>query len=210
MSLHDKAKEEHPVEQKESRSLLLWRLCRSFFVIGGFTFGGGYAMIEMIRDTVVEKYHWLEDEEFVDLLALTQSLPGVFAVNISIFIGMRLAGPLGALLAGISATLPSFTIMLLIAIFAVSYGDNPTVNAIFNGIRPAVVALIVAPVVKLWKGLRLPYYWLWIPIASALLIWLVGISPVVVILVGALGGWFYTIVLKQSVKYIGDNDKEGK
>jgi chromate transporter len=65
-------------------------------------------------------------------------------------------------------------------------------------------------VVKLWKGLRLPYYWLWIPIASALLIWLVGISPVVVILVGALGGWFYTIVLKQSVKYIGDNDKEGK
>lgn len=209
MPLHDKVKEENPVKQPESRSLLMWRLCRSFFLIGGFTFGGGYAMIEMIRDTVVEKYHWLDDQEFVDLLALTQSLPGVFAVNISIFIGMRLAGPLGALLAGISATLPSFVIMLLIAIFAVSYGDNPTVNAVFSGIRPAVVALIVAPVVKLWKGLRLPYYWLWIPITSALLIWLFGISPVVVILVGALGGWFYSVVLKQSVRYIGE-DKEEK
>lgn len=194
--------------KREPRALLLWRLCHSFFVIGGFTFGGGYAMIEMIRETVVEKYHWLGDEEFIDLLALTQSLPGVFAVNISIFIGMRLAGPLGALVAGVSATLPSFLIMLVIAIFAVTYRDNPTVSAVFSGIRPAVVALIVAPVVKLWKGLRLPYYWLWVPVTAALLIWLGGISPVVVIILGGLGGWFYSVVLRKSVRHIGESEEE--
>lgn len=191
----------------ESRALLLWRLCSAFFVIGGFTFGGGYAMIEMIRQLVVDKYHWIGDEEFIDLLALTQSLPGVFAVNISVFIGMRLAGPLGAVLVGIATTLPSFFIMLGVAIFAVTYRDNPTVNAIFSGLRPAVVALIVAPVLTFWRRLHLSWRWLWVPTVVALLIWLVGISPVVVIVGGGLGGWFYSVVLKQTVHHVGLPDK---
>lgn len=158
-------------------------------------------MIAMIRETVVERYRWLKDEEFIDLLALTQSLPGVFAVNISIFVGMRLAGPMGAVVSGVAATLPSFLIMLLIAIFAVGYREHPVVEAIFRGIRPAVVALIVAPVVTLWTGLRLPAYWLWVPAVAALLIWLGGVSPVVVILLAALGGWLYSVVLHRTVRH---------
>ncbi len=172
-------------------------MAKTFFLIGGFTFGGGQAMIQLIRTEVVDKYHWLEDKEFLDLFAMAQSLPGVLAVNISIFIGYRIQGILGAIVCALTCTFPSFVIILVIAIYAHSFKGNPTIEAIFKGIRPVVVSLIAAPTITIWKALGLGWKWLWIPIVSALSVWLLGISPVTVILVSALLGWMYTLYISK-------------
>ena len=171
---------------------MLWHLFRVFFLIGGFTFGGGYAMLELIRVQIVDKEKWLDNETFIDLFAVAQSLPGVFAVNISIFLGYRLQGIWGAIVCVLGTTLPSFLIILLLAIYAQQFRDNQIVEAVFKGIRPAVVALIIAPCVSVWKALRLGWRYLWIPILCALSVTFFSVSPVTVIIVSALGGWLYT------------------
>lgn len=171
---------------------MIWRLFRVFFLIGGFTFGGGYAMLELIRVQIVEKEKWLDNETFIDLFAVAQSLPGVFAVNISIFIGYRLQGFWGAIVCVIGTTFPSFLIILILAIYAQQFRDNPIVDAVFKGIRPAVVALIIAPCVTVWKALKVGVKYLWIPVVCAVSVTFLGVSPVTVILVSAASGWLYT------------------
>lgn len=156
-------------------------------------------MLELIRVEVVDKHKWLDNTEFIDLFAMAQSLPGVFAVNISIFIGYRLQGVLGAIVCAISCTFPSFAIMLVIAIYATHLKDNPHIEAMFKGMRPAVVALIAAPCVTVWKALGLGWKWLWIPVAVAVGVWLLGISPVTIILIAALMGWLYTIFIQDKL-----------
>ena len=121
---------------------------KTFLKIGAFTLGGGYAMIPIIEAEVVDKYKWIEKEEFLDLIAIAQSCPGVFAINVSIFIGYKLRKLRGALCTCLGTALPSFLIILLIAMFFKRFEDNTTVEAIFRGIRPAVVALIAAPLLK--------------------------------------------------------------
>lgn len=171
---------------------MLWHLFRVFFLIGGFTFGGGYAMLELIRVQIVEKEKWLDNESFIDLFAVAQSLPGVFAVNISIFIGYRLQGFWGAVVCVVGTTLPSFLIILILAIYAQQFKENPIVSAVFKGVRPAVVALIIAPCVSVWKALKLGWKYLWIPVLCAVSVTFLGVSPVTVILVSAAVGWLYT------------------
>ena len=113
---------------------------KTFFKIGMFTFGGGYAMIPMIEEEVVNKHHWVSREEFLDLIAIAQSCPGVFAINISTFIGYKLKKRRGAITCALGTALPSFLIILAIAMFFHQFEDNPVVAAIFRGIRPVVVA----------------------------------------------------------------------
>ena len=129
---------------------IYWQLFISFFKIGAFTFGGGWAMISLIEKEIVDKKKWIEREEFLDLLAVAQSLPGILAVNISVAVGDKLRGMKGAITASIGTILPSFTIILAIAIFLTPdlIKNNETLSNIFMGIRPAVVALIVAPVIS--------------------------------------------------------------
>ncbi len=119
--------------------------------IGTFTIGGGYAMLPFIEEEVVNKHHWLDGEEFVNMIALAQAAPGLIAVNSAIFIGHRIAGWKGTVACVLGAVLPSFVIILLIAMFFKEIKDNPTVEAIFKGVRPAVVALIAATVIRLAK-----------------------------------------------------------
>ena len=157
-------------------------LFQVFFKIGAFTFGGGWAMISIIENEVVTKRHWIDKEEFIDALAVSQSLPGVLAVNISIYTGNKMRAFKGALAATLGTVLPSFLMILAIALFFSRIYDNPTVMAIFNGIRPAVVALIIVPVFSTAKSAKLNCSNIWIPIVGALLIWLLGVSPVYVIL----------------------------
>lgn len=177
-------------------------MAKTFSMIGGFTFGGGQAMVQLIRTEVVDRYGWLEDKEFIDLFAIAQSLPGVLAVNISIFVGYRIQGVLGAIITAFCCTLPSFVLILLIAIFATDIKNNSTVEAIFKGIRPVVVALIAAPTITVWQALGLGWKWVWIPVVVALSVWKLGISPVTVIVVSALIGWMYTL-------YISKKKEEG-
>lgn len=170
---------------------IYWETFSTFFKIGLFTLGGGYAMIPMIEDEMVSRRKWIDKNDFVDLLAVAQTVPGVFAVNMSIFIGYRLRGLRGSIVAALGTILPSFLIILAIALFFTHFQENATVEAIFKGIRPAVVALIAAPCLKMARTANVTLANVWIPVAAALLIWLLGVSPVYIILLVALGGFLY-------------------
>ena len=129
---------------------MYWQLFFTFFQIGAFTFGGGWAMISIIEKEIVDKHKWLDRQEFLDLLAVAQSLPGILAVNISVAVGDKLRGSRGSIVSALGTIVPSFLMILAIAIFLTPdiIKTNATITAIFKGIRPAVVALIVAPVIS--------------------------------------------------------------
>ena len=161
---------------------------KTFFKIGLFTLGGGYAMIPLIEEEVVNKHRWVSKDEMLDLIAIAQSCPGVFAINIAVFIGYKLKNTRGAIATAAGTALPSFLIILLIAMFFHQFKDNKVVAAMFRGIRPAVVALIAVPTFNLAKRAQLNRFTLWIPIVSALAIWLLGVSPIWIIILAGLGG----------------------
>ncbi len=162
-----------------------------FFKIGAFTIGGGYAMVPLIENEIVTKRKWIAQEDFIDLLAISQSAPGILAVNISIFIGYKLRGIRGSIITALGTILPSFIIILAIALFFHSFKDNPIVERIFKGIRPAVVALIAAPTFTMGRSAKINRHNLWIPVVSALLIWLLGFSPIWIIIAAGVGGFLW-------------------
>lgn len=170
---------------------MLLDLFIAFFKIGAFTFGGGYAMISVIEQEVVTKKKWLSETEFVDMLGTVQSLPGPISINSSVYVGYKLRGTLGAMVAAIGTALPSFVIILLLAIVFTDVQDHPTIEKIFKGIRPAVVALIVAPLVRLSQKTGITYKTVIVPIAAALLVWKLGISPIYIIIAAAAGGLLF-------------------
>lgn len=178
---------------------MYWQLFLTFVKIGTFTIGGGYAMLPLIQREVVDR-NWLTKEEFIDIFAVTQSLPGIFAVNISIFVGYRLKKKLGALCCALGSILPSFLIILAIALFFTHARENVWIERAFKGLRPAVVALIVVPCITTAKSIKLTSKQLLIPIISALLIWQVGISPAWIILVAIVGGIVYGLKIKKNIK----------
>lgn len=177
-------------EAKVSCMLLFW----TFAKIGAFTFGGGWAMISIIEREVVDKRHWLERTEFLDLLAVAQSLPGILAVNIAVVVGDKLRSLKGSLAASAGTIMPCFLIILAIAMFLTpeTITENPVLSAIFKGIRPVVVALIIAPVVTTARASGIGWRLAWIPAAVALLIWskIPFLSnPILYIVLGGLVGY---------------------
>ena len=177
---------------------IYFQLFTTFLKIGAFTFGGGWAMISIIEREVVDNHHWIERDEFLDLLAIAQSLPGIFAVNISTVIGDRLRGLKGSLCASIGTILPSFVIILCIAIFLTPdvIKSSPVLTAIFRGIRPAVVALIIAPVLTTARAAKINLKTVIIPIGVALLVWSGWpyiSNPILYIVLGAVGGYLYYV-----------------
>ena len=179
----------------KERGILL-KLFLTFMKIGAFTFGGGWAMISIIEREVVDKHRWLAKDEFLDQLAVAQSLPGKFADNISDAVGDRLKGTRGAVSAALGTILPSFLIILCIAIFLTPdlIKNNPVLSSIFAGIRPAVVALIIAPVITTAKAAHIGWRTVLIPVVVALLIWSkwpVVSNPIIFIVLGAVGGYLH-------------------
>ena len=168
-----------------------YELIKTFFHIGIFTLGGGYAMIPLIEEEVVNKHKWVSKEEMLDLIAIAQSCPGVFAINIAIFIGYKLRKEKGAIATALGTALPSFLIILAIAIFFKQFEDNRVVAAIFRGIRPAVVALIAVPTFRLGQRAKLNRYTIWIPVVCALAIWALGVSPIYIIIIAGICGYLY-------------------
>lgn len=148
-------------------------------------------MIPLIQRDVVERNGWIGKEEFIDLLAVAQSAPGVFAVNMAVFIGNKMRGLGGALSAAFGCVLPSVVIILLIALFFRQFRHIEVVNNAFMGIRPVVVALIAVPVFNLARSAELGWGTAWIPVLSALLIVAFGVSPVYVIIVAGLAGFLW-------------------
>lgn len=148
-------------------------------------------MIPLMEDIIVDKRHWIGREEFMDILSVSQAMPGVFAVNMATNIGYRLKGVRGAVVAVMGNIIAPVAIILCLAMFFHSFRENQVVEAIFKGLRPAVVALIAAPVFSMAKTARISWRNVWIPLLSALLIWLLDVSPVIVILLAGAGGYLY-------------------
>lgn len=176
---------------------MYWTLFLTFLKIGVGTIGGGYAMLPLIQREVVDR-GWLSKEDFIDLFSVAQSLPGIFAVNISIFVGYKLKKNMGSVVCALGTILPSFVIILLIATFFTQVQDNEWVEKIFKGLRPAVVALIAVPCITTARSIKLNYLTMIIPIVAALLIWMGGISPVWIILAAIAGGLVYGLKIKKN------------
>lgn len=153
-------------------------------------------MIPLIEEEVVNKNKWVSKEEFLDILAIAQSCPGVFAINISTFIGNKLKGTKGGICTAFGTGLPSFLIILVIAMFFHKFQDNKIVAAIFAGIRPAVVALIAVPTFNLAKSANISLKNCFIPIGGALMIWLLGVNPIWIIIIAGIGGYLYGKYIK--------------
>lgn len=145
-------------------------------------------MIPLMEQEVVDRRKWLTREEFMDNLSLSQAMPGVFAVNMATIIGRRLGGFRGVLCAVLGNVLMPIGLILLLAIFFRFFRDNVIVEHVFMGLRPAVVALIAAPVFRMAKSVKVTWRNCWIPVVAALSIWLLGVSPVWVILAAIAGG----------------------
>ena len=165
-----------------TQKVSLWQIFAVFAKIGAFTIGGGYAMIPIIQREL-SKRGWISDEELPDIVALSQSAPGVMAVNISIFAGYRLRGVKGSIAATLGSILPSFLIILAIAMFFSAFRDNPLVERAFKGIRPVVIALIAVPMLNMARK-ACTSWWKWgIALAALLLVAFLNVSPIYILLV---------------------------
>ncbi|MBP3661960.1 MAG: chromate transporter [Bacteroidales bacterium] len=158
----------------------LWQIFLVFGKIGAFTIGGGIPMIAAIKSELVER-KWLNDEDFIDIITLAQTAPGLFAVNISILTGHRLRGTKGSVVATIASCLPPFLIILLVAMFFTTFKDNEYVIKAFKGIRPVVVALIGVPMTDMLKSTKMRW-WSWIIVVGSMtLVCFLKVSPIYIL-----------------------------
>jgi chromate transporter len=163
-------------------------LLTTFSKIGLFTFGGGYAMIPLIEREIVDRRHWLSERDLVDQIALAQSLPGVFAVNLAALIGQRLRGRSGAIFSALGCALPSFLVILLIAMFLERYRELPAIQNAFVGVRAAVTAQILLATVKMGRQIIRDRVTAGIALAALLLILFLNLHPIFIVLGGLLMG----------------------
>lgn len=163
----------------------------TFFKIGLFTIGGGYAMLPIIQKEIVENKGWMTDDEFLDAISLTNSLPGPLAINAATFVGYRVQRVRGAFSAALGTAMPSVIIILLIAMVFNNITQYEIVQNIFSGIRPAVTALILYSVIKLAKSAKLKenYNWM-VALLAVVVIALMGVHPMVAIITAAVYGIF--------------------
>ena len=177
----------------------LWKIFLIFGKIGAFTIGGGIPMIAAIKSELVER-KWLGEEEFTDIIALAQSAPGLFAVNISILTGHKLRGTKGSIVATIGSCLPPFLIILAIAMFFTTFKDNEYIIRAFKGIRPVVVALIGVPMITMIRTTKMRW-WSWVIVISTMaLVCFMKVSPIYILIC--------VIVMAMAISWW--NDRKGK
>jgi len=195
---------------KKSLPKLLLEIFTTFYKIGCFTFGGGYAMMPLIEREIVTKKGWVKEEEIIDVFAVAQSAPGAIAINSSTIVGYKIAGIKGALAATLGVVLPSFIIITVIAAFFVKFQDNPIVKAAFRGIAPSVVALILVASVKVGKAVIKDKLEVVILALSIIMVVICKISAILVIIGGAVVGLvIYRLSparVKQIMERCGGND----
>ncbi|NLH19627.1 MAG: chromate transporter [Thermotogaceae bacterium] len=178
------------MKDKRLLSTLFW----TFFKIGSFTFGGGYAMIPLIEREVVDTHHWVSREEILDILAVAQSLPGAIAINSSTLIGYKMAGKTGALISTLGMVLPSFLIILLIAMVFSAFQENEWVRTAFVGIRAAVVGLIAIAGYNMFRAAVKDKIGVGILVVTLVLLFLLDVHPILLLIGGAgFGILLYTL-----------------
>lgn len=175
---------------KDKENIVI-KIFLTFLKIGAFTIGGGYAMLSIIEDEIVNKKSWLSQDEFIDGMVVAQSVPGVLAVNISIVTGYKIAGFYGMLAGVIGSILPSFLIVLFLSKFLLIYRNSPIFIAFFNGLKPAVVALILISVIRISKSSKVNIKNFIIPLGVALIIKFFKISPIYIIIFSIIFGNIY-------------------
>jgi chromate transporter len=159
----------------------LWQIFLIFAKIGAFTIGGGIPMIAAIKSELIER-KWLKDEDFLDIITLAQTAPGLFAANIAILTGHRLRGTKGSIVATIGSCLPPFLIILAVAMFFTEFQDNEYVLRAFKGIRPVVVALIGVPMIDMIKATKMRW-WSWVIVAGSMtLVCFLKVSPIYILI----------------------------
>ena len=171
----------------------------TFLKIGTFTVGGGPSMIPLIERDAVFNKEWITKEEFVDMIALAQSIPGPIAVDASVFIGYRVAGIPGSICAVFGSIFSAFVVILLIAMYFTNIAKDKNVEAIFKGIRPAVVALLAVPVIRMSKSAKISKKTVIIPIVTVILVAFFNINAVYIIIVSALGGLLYGLFIRRRI-----------
>jgi chromate transporter len=178
----------------------LFRMFITFFKIGAFTFGGGYAMLPLIRREVVDRENWVKENEFIDIIAVAQSLPGPVAVNSAVFIGYKLRGIVGAVSTTLGVVLPSVIIILVIAMFFTAIKGSTVMEQVFMGIRPAVVSLILIAAIQLLRSLKKNSFNIGLIIFSFVSIAFLNFHPILVIFIAGFSG-----LIK---KYLGGRVRE--
>ena len=165
----------------EDGRITLGRVFGVFVKVGAFTIGGGYAMIPVISSEMTKR-GWMSENEVEDVVVLAQSAPGLLAVNMAVFTGRKLRGFAGSVVAAAGAVLPSFVIILLIAMFFAEFKENDFVRRIFQGVRPVAVALIVVPAVRLARSGVKSIAGALLMLASVVLVAFLKVSPIWIIL----------------------------
>lgn len=182
------------MKQEQGRLILLWQIFVTFLRIGPVTFGGGYAMIPLIEREVVEKRGWVRTKDIADILAVAQSVPGAVAINSATFVGYRLAGVLGAIIATIGVLLPTFAIVVLLCLFFLQVKGHPQVEAAFVSIRVTIVAIISYAAWKIGKSAAVDKTTIALIVIGVVLLLFVSIHPVVLIISSAVAGIFIVYV----------------
>lgn len=168
------------------------KLFLTFFKIGAFTFGGGYAMVPLIQDELVKKQKLVSEEEFLDYLSIAQSYPGVLAANISILLGYRINGLKGVLVCLLGATMPSFCIVIALAYLYFANSSSKILDGFFRGVNPVVIALILYSFIKMLEKLPKTKRNIIFLVVSFVAVAFLNISPIYLILLGGV----YSLCLK--------------
>lgn len=182
------------MKKDESISLkMLWELFTTFFKIGLFTFGGGYAMIPLIEEEVIETKKWSDESELLDIIAIAESTPGPLAINTATFIGYKMNGVLGSLAATCGVILPSFIIISIIALFLDRFSNAPWVQYAFKGIRSGVIVLMLGAVIKLSKNIDKCGFTFSLIAISFCLVTFFNVSTFFVLVLSAIAGIGYQV-----------------
>lgn len=187
---------------------LYFELFTTFLKIGSFTLGGGYAMLALVEQAVVRDKKWINEDEFWKMITIVQSLPGVFAINTALYVGYRITGKAGAAVSFLGAVLPSLVIIGAISTCFQEFRTNETVMKVFAGIRPCVVALILAPSVRMFIKTKLSLKYLPIPIAVAAAVVLLKLSPVYIIMATIAGALAWEYWKFKDIVDDNENDNE--
>ena len=157
-------------------------------------------MLALVKKQVVDTRKWIEEKDFWDMITLVQTLPGVFAVNTALYVGYRIGGRKAAFSAMMGAVLPSMVIIIVVAMFFASMWENKIVNAVFMGIRPCVVALILSPSLMMVKSVGIGIKSVWIPVLAVIAVCIFYVSPVYVILAAGVGGLIWGIISENIIE----------
>lgn len=179
----------------------LFQIFCIFFKMGAVTFGGGYAMLPILRKEIVDKHKWLKEEDVMDFFAISQGLPGIIAVNVSVFIGYSKAKALGGISAALGVITPSIIIITIIAMSLSNFQDNIYVGYALSGISVCVSALIIDSVIAMWKKGVKDLFGIFLFSVMIICMTFTTISPIILVIASAISG----VIYKSIIGKLGEN-----